>query len=82
MRVIVFSKKTITSKGKNYTLLHVIDEDGEASTQFFNDDQKAKFELDSVKVVPSDTLKEMFDNLDTVNVEYGKRGQVIDVSVK
>jgi len=81
MQIIPISKKQITSKGKNYTLVHAIDEAGEAQTLFFNDQQVEEYDLNSVKTVPKETLDQMFNDLPTIDVEYGKRGQVVKVTV-
>jgi len=82
MQVILTNKTEIKTKaGKEFTIYHGIDSNGDSVTVFFDADKAKQYPVPAESIVPKDKLNQMFKSLPTVDVEYNSQGRVNGVYI-
>jgi len=82
MKTIFTNKNEITAKnGSEYVIFNGFAENGEPVQAFLSKAQAAEFGTDKIEIVDQKTLKEMFENLPTADVDFNQRGRVVAITV-
>jgi len=82
MKTILTNKTPITAKdGKEYVVYNGFAEDGSPVQAFLSKQQADEFALADKAIVPRETIKEMFQNLEVTEIDFNQRGRVVAMSL-
>lgn len=82
MKVVITSKSVINAKnGQKYFKYDGFSETGEPVTAFLNEEQETDLGIPKGAIVQPDQLKELFESLPVVDIQFNQRGRLQTIQV-